>query len=69
MASAKNKRVVSAEVPLDVIERLDDRAKSERRKRNEVVNRALLFYLEYAEVEPAVEVVDLPKIKRPRKES
>ena len=49
---------------MDVVERLDARGEKEGRKRNEVINRALVFYLEYAEVEPREEVVDVPKLKK-----
>jgi metal-responsive CopG/Arc/MetJ family transcriptional regulator len=64
MATAKNKRTVTAEVPNDVVERIDARGEKEGRKRNEVINRALVFYLEYAEIEPVNEAIDVPKLKK-----
>ena len=64
MATAKSKRTVTAEVPIEIVERLDARGEKEGRKRNEVINRAIVFYLEYAEIEPAEEVIEVPKIKK-----
>lgn len=64
MATAKSKRTVTAEVPIEIVERLDARGEKEGRKRNEVINRAIVFYLEYAEVEPAQDVVEVPKLKK-----
>ena len=64
MATAKSKKTVTAEVPIEIVERLDARGEKECRKRNEVINRAIVFYLEYAEVEPAQDVVEVPKLKK-----
>jgi hypothetical protein len=49
----KGKVMLSAEAPAELRDRLDARAEEENRSRSEVINRACLFYLEYAEVERA----------------
>lgn len=66
MATAKDKKTVTAEVPTTVVGQLDARAELEGRKRNEVINRALAFYLEHAEVEIKKEEIEVPKLKVPK---
>ncbi|HKA06976.1 MAG TPA: ribbon-helix-helix protein, CopG family [Gemmataceae bacterium] len=51
--TTKDKVVISSEVPGELRDRLDVRAKEENRSRSEVIGRAVRFYLEYAEVEKA----------------
>lgn len=51
--TTKGKVVLSAEAPVEVRDRLDARAEEENRSRSEVIVRACLFFLEYAEVERA----------------
>ena len=67
MATAKDKKTVTAEVSATVVEQLDARAELEGRKRNEVINRALAFYLAHAEVEIKKEEVAIPKLKSAKK--
>jgi len=62
MASAKGKVVVSAEVPEELRDEADARAKQEGRTRAALLARALRFYLAYA---PVVNKDELPT---PRKE-
>jgi hypothetical protein len=62
--TTKGKVVLSAEAPLDLRDRLDERAETENRSRSEVIVRACLFFLEYAEVERANGV---PKPKKGKK--
>ena len=61
--NTKGKLTISAEVPEDVRDRLDARAEEENRSRSETINRAILFYLEYAEVEKVTVEVPKPKAK------
>lgn len=45
MASAKNKVVISTEVPIPFRDEVDARAAAEGRKRSELIVRALRFYM------------------------
>jgi hypothetical protein len=49
----KGKVMLSAEAAVELRDRLDARAQEENRSRSEVIVRACLFFLEYAEVERA----------------
>lgn len=60
MPNAKGKVTVGTVVDESLRDRLDERAGLEKRSRSEVVERACLFYLEFAEVERKGEI---PKIK------
>jgi predicted transcriptional regulator len=62
--TTKGKVVLSAEAPTELRDRLDERAETENRSRSEVIVRACLFFLEYAEVERANGV---PKLKNRKK--
>jgi len=53
MPNAKGKVTVGTTVDDGLRDRLDKRATEEGRSRAEVIERACLFYLEYAEVEKA----------------
>lgn len=55
MPSAKGKVTVGADVPTELRDDLDARAKAEGRSRAEVIGRALRFYLKWAPVVPAVD--------------
>jgi metal-responsive CopG/Arc/MetJ family transcriptional regulator len=63
MASAKGKVVVSAEVPEDLRDEMDRRAKTECRTRASCIVRAMRFYLAHAPVVRADEV-PAPKEKK-----
>jgi predicted transcriptional regulator len=63
--TAKGKATISAEVPESLRDRLDARAAQEKRSRSETVGRAIAFFLEFAQVEPAAPpVVEVPKPKK-----
>jgi predicted transcriptional regulator len=61
--NARGKVTISAEIEEGIRDRLDSRATEENRSRSETVGRAILFYLEYAEVEKVVVAVPKPKAK------
>ena len=61
--AAKDRVIVSAEIPHELRDKLDARATEENRSRAEAIGRAILFYLEYAEVEKVVAEVPKPKMK------
>lgn len=63
MAAAKGKVVVSAEIPQNLRDSIDSRAREEGRSRSELLARAARFYLANA---PLVHVDEVPTLARTR---
>ena len=61
MAAAKGKVVVSTEIPENLRDSIDSRAKQEGRSRSELLARAARFYLQNAPMVHADEVPQLPR--------